>query len=284
MSEENKRASETAGIAGLGLIGGSAAKAYKKADWRVYGADRDRSVVGFAELSGVIDGELDDEALTECDIVIIALYPADAVKYIRDNSGNLAGKLVIDFCGTKSEVCRAGFEEAEKSGFTFVGGHPMAGTHNSGFKYSDADMFRGAPFVIVPPVFDDPALLDRVKKALSPLGMKRFSVTTAEEHDRLIAFTSQMAHVISSAYIKSPTAAAHKGFSAGSYRDMTRVAWLNPTMWAQLFIENKDNLLPEIESFIGELERYKDALEKEDKKTLEALLEEGRKRKEEVDG
>ncbi|MBR4661127.1 MAG: prephenate dehydrogenase, partial [Clostridia bacterium] len=114
--------------------------------------------------------------------------------------------------------------------------------------------------------------------------MKHFSVTTAEEHDKLIAFTSQMAHVISSAYIKSPTAAAHKGFSAGSYRDMTRVAWLNPTMWAQLFIENKDNLLPEIESFIGELEKYKDALEKEDKKALEGLLEEGRKRKEEVDG
>ena len=284
MSEEKTEKTGAVGVVGLGLIGGSAAKAYKRAGWRTYGADRDRAVLGFAELSGAIDGELDEGTLSSCGLVLIALYPSDAVKYLRENSKKLAGKLVIDFCGTKKDVCLAGFEEAEKSGFTFVGGHPMAGTHNSGFKYSDADMFRGAPFVIVPPVFDDPALLDRAKKALSPLGMKRFSVTTAEEHDKLIAFTSQMAHVISSAYIKSPTAAAHKGFSAGSYRDMTRVAWLNPAMWAQLFIENKDNLLPEIESFIGELEKYKNALEKEDKDTLVALLEEGRKRKEEVDG
>ncbi|MBQ6263213.1 MAG: prephenate dehydrogenase [Clostridia bacterium] len=284
MSEEKTEKTGAVGVVGLGLIGGSAAKAYKRAGWRTYGADRDRAVLGFAELSGAIDGELDEGTLSSCGLVLIALYPSDAVKYLRENSKKLAGKLVIDFCGTKKDVCLAGFEEAEKSGFTFVGGHPMAGTHNSGFKYSDADMFRGAPFVIVPPVFDDPALLDRAKKALSPLGMKRFSVTTAEEHDKLIAFTSQMAHVISSAYIKSPTAAAHKGFSAGSYRDMTRVAWLNPAMWAQLFIENKDNLLPEIESFLVELGKYKDALEKEDKEALETLLEEGRKRKEEVDG
>ncbi len=281
---KNDETAGTVGVVGLGLIGGSAAKAYKRAGWRVYGADRDRSVLGFAALSGAIDGELNGETLPCCDLVLIALYPADAASYLRDNSEKLAGKLVIDFCGTKKTVCRVGFEEAAKSGFTFAGGHPMAGTHNSGFKFSDADMFRGAPFVIVPPVFDDPALLDRVKNSLSPLGMKRFSVTTAEEHDKLIAFTSQMAHVISSAYIKSPTAAFHKGFSAGSYRDMTRVAWLNPSMWAGLFIENKDNLLPEIESFIGELEKYREAIEKEDEEALEALLLEGRKRKEEVDG
>ena len=282
MSEEKKCG--TVGVVGLGLIGGSAAKAYKRAGWGVYGADRSEYVVGFAELSGVLDGGLDAETLPLCDLVLIALYPSDAVAFLHDNGTALKGKLVIDFCGTKREVCRAGFEEAEKNGFTFVGGHPMAGTHNSGFKFSDAEMFRGAPFVIVPLVFDDMALLDRVKEALSPLGMKRFSVTTAEEHDRLIAFTSQMAHVISSAYIKSPTAVAHKGFSAGSYRDMTRVAWLNPAMWAQLFVENKENLLPEMESFIGELEKYKEALEKEDRETLEALLDEGRKRKKEVDG
>ena len=272
------------GVVGLGLIGGSVAKAYSAAGRTVYGYDRDGTVTGFASLCGAIAGTLDENSLKECRLVVVALFPDAAVAYLRENSKALEGKLVIDCCGTKRAVCEAGFEEAEKSGFAFVGGHPMAGTHNSGFKYSDANMFRGAPFVIVPPVFDDAELLDRVKTALSPLGIKRFSVTTAEEHDRLIAFTSQMAHVISSAYIKSPTARAHKGFSAGSYRDMTRVAWLNPEMWAELFLQNRDNLLQELDSLIAELTEYKGAVENRDREKLEALLEEGRRIKEEVDG
>lgn len=272
------------GIVGLGLIGGSAAKAYKEAGISVYGFDRDSSVLGFARLSGVTEGVLDGTTLPLCDLVIVALYPEDSAEWIKKNSRELSGKLVIDFCGTKKAICEAGFSEAEKSGFTFVGGHPMAGTHNSGFKASSAELFRGAPMVIVPPVFDDPSLLSRVKDALSPLGMKRFSVTTAEEHDRLIAFTSQMAHVISSAYIKSPTAAGHKGFSAGSYRDMTRVAWLNPEMWADLFLQNAENLSREISSMIGELEKYRVAVDSRDRKRLVELLDEGRRKKEEVDG
>lgn len=275
---------KTVGVVGLGLIGGSVAKAYKEAGYTVYAFDRDAAVTGFAGLCGAIDGELTAETLALCDPVVIALYPGDAVAYLRENSAALRGKLVIDCCGVKRKVCAAGFEEAEKSGFTFVGGHPMAGTHHSGFKYSTAAMFRGASMVVVPPVFDDPALLARVKDALSPLGIKRFSVTTAEEHDRLIAFTSQMAHLVSGAFIKSPTAEAHKGFSAGSYKDMTRVAWLNPAMWAELFIDNRENLLFELDSFIGELEKYKRALEAEDRDALEALLLEGKRKKEEIDG
>ena len=274
----------TVGIAGLGLIGGSFAKAYKAAGHRVLGYDRDRSVEQFAELSAVLDGPLTDEAVRSCDLVIIALYPDATIGYLKEKSALLKGKLVVDCCGTKRKVCKAGFFEAEKNGFTFVGGHPMAGTHFSGFKYSDAGMFRGAPFVMVPPVFDDIELLDRVKTALEPAGFGSFSVTGPEEHDRMIAFTSQMAHVISGAFIKSPTAASHKGFSAGSYRDMTRVAWLNPEMWAELFLENSENLLFELDTFISELEKYRDTLKNGDRERLVALLEEGKRRKEEVDG
>ena len=274
----------TVGIVGLGLIGGSFAKAYKAAGHRVLGYDIDGSVEQFAELSGVLDGPLTDGTISQCDLILIALYPDLTVGYLKEKSALLKGKLVVDCCGTKREVCKAGFAEAEKSGFTFVGGHPMAGTHYSGFKYSDADMFRGAPFVMVPPVFDDIELLDRVKTALEPAGFGSFSVTGPEEHDRMIAFTSQMAHVISSAYIKSPTAASHKGFSAGSYKDMTRVAWLNPGMWAGLFLENRENLIFELDSFICELEKYRDALKEGDRERLVALLEEGKRRKEEVDG
>ena len=160
----------------------------------------------------------------------------------------------------------------------------MAGSQFSGFKYSRAELFQGAPMVLVPPIFDDIQLLDRVKQALKPCGFGSFSVTTAQEHDRMIAFTSQMPHILSNAFIKSPTAASHKGFSAGSYKDLTRVAWLNPGMWAELFLENRDNVLFELDTYIESLTAYRDAIAREDSQTLIALLEEGKRRKEEVDG
>jgi len=181
-------------------------------------------------------------------------------------------------------VCESCFAIAKEYGFTFVGGHPMAGTHNSGFKYARETMFDGAPMILVPPVFDDIALLDRVRRALSPARFGRISAITARDHDRRIAFTSQMAHVVSNAFIKSPTSRSHDGFSAGSYKDMTRVAWLNPSMWAELFMENRDNLLFEIDTFIAEMQKYRDALADEDTEGLMALLDEGRRIKEEVDG
>ena len=138
--------------------------------------------------------------------------------------------------------------------------------------------------MIVPPSFDDIELLDRVKTLLAPVGFGSISVTTAEKHDELIAFTSQMPHIISNAYIKSPTAAAHKGFSAGSYKDLTRVAWLNPKLWAELLLENRDCILNELDWFIAALEQYRDAVKNDDFETLEKLLDDGRRRKEEVDG
>ena len=160
----------------------------------------------------------------------------------------------------------------------------MAGSHYSGFKYSRSNLFQGAPMVLVPPRFDDMALLERVKDALSPCNFGFFSVTTAEEHDKMIAFTSQMPHILSNGFIKSPTAKSHKGFSAGSYRDLTRVAWLNPRMWAELFLENKDFTLFELDTYIDSLKAYRDALADEDQEKLITLLEEGKRRKEEVDG
>ena len=160
----------------------------------------------------------------------------------------------------------------------------MAGSHYSGFKYSRSNMFQGAPMVLVPPRYDDPQLLSQVQEVLAPCGFGSFSVTTAETHDRLIAFSSQMPHIVSNAYIKSPTAQSHKGFSAGSYKDLTRVAWLNPPMWAELFLGNKDNVLNELDYYIQSLQAYRDAIAFGDQERLIALLDEGRKRKEEVDG
>ena len=275
----------TVGIVGLGLIGGSFAKAYHEAGHRVLAFDTDQSVFDFAVLSGAVDGLLSEESLSSCDLILIAVYPSATVEYLRQHGAHIGPKpVVIDCCGIKREVCSRCFPLAEKYGFTFVGGHPMAGSQYSGFKYSRANLFAGAPMVLVPPVFDDIQLLDRVKTALKPCHFGFFSVTTAEEHDKMIAFTSQLAHVVSNAYIKSPTAELHKGFSAGSYKDMTRVAWLAPEMWAELFLENKDFLMAELDTLMANLRQYQDAMVHNDLPGLVRLLDEGRKRKEEVDG
>lgn len=273
----------TVGILGLGLIGGSLARAYHEAGHQVLAYDRDRSVTEFAILAGAVDAPLTQENLSECDLLLLAVYPQAAIDYLETNAAQInKSAVVIDCCGTKRDICAVGFRLAQKHGFLFVGGHPMAGTHFSGSKYSRATLFKGAPMVLVPPVFDDMQLIDRVCKLLAPPAFGQFSVTTAEKHDEMIAFTSQLAHVVSNAYVKSPTAAAHKGFSAGSYKDLTRVAWLNPEMWTELFLENKDNLTREIDTLIEELRQYRDAMAADDPETLCRLLDEGKKRKEEV--
>ena len=274
------------GVIGLGLIGGSMAKAYKRdPEMQVYGADSNRMIVDFAILAQAIDAELTDEILPEIDLLFLASYPQGVIDHLHRVAPMISKKCtVIDLSGIKQKICETGFALAEKYGFCFIGGHPMAGTHKSGFKYSQEDMFDGAPMVIVPPVFDDILLLDRVKTMLKPARFGRISPITAEEHDRRIAFTSQMAHVVSNAFIKSPTARAHDGFSAGSYRDLTRVAWLNPDMWAELFLENREPLLFELDTLITSLNTYREAINDNDIDRLRSLLDEGRRIKEEVDG
>ena len=273
------------GILGLGLIGGSLARAYAKNSHTVLAYDRDESILSFAQLADAVHGKLDDSNIHTCDLILLSIYADASASWLEENAKFIRkDALVIDCCGIKTEICKRCFPLAEKYGFTFVGGHPMAGSHNSGFKYSRSNLFQGAPMVIVPPRFDDPELLQWVKDALAPCGFKSFSVTTAKSHDKMIAFTSQMPHIISNAYIKSPTALSHNGFSAGSYKDLTRVAWLNPQMWAELFLSNKENVLEELDILINSLDQYKTAIEQKDADELIRLLDEGRKRKEEVDG
>lgn len=275
----------TVGIVGLGLIGGSFAKAYQKEGHRVLGQDLDRSVLDFAVMSGAVSAELREQDLKTCDLILICVTPRAAVKWLRAAAPAVGGHgVVIDCCGTKQAVCSACFELSRQYGFCYVGGHPMAGTHHSGFKYAAAALFEGAPMVIVPPDFNNIELLERVKALLAPAHFGSVSVTTAEQHDEMIAFTSQLAHLVSNAYIKSPTARLHQGFSAGSYKDMTRVAWLNAPMWAELFLENRDYLLEELSRLTEHLTQYKTAMEQNDFAALSRLLEDGKRCKEEVDG
>lgn len=273
------------GILGLGLIGGSLARAYALEGHTVYAIQRNENMLSFAMLAGAVHGKLNEATIPECDLILLAIYPDGSASWLEKHAHLVSpDALVIDCCGIKKEICARCFPLAKKYGFTFVGGHPMAGSQFSGFKYSRASLFKGAPMVLVPPVFDDMQLLDRVKQALKPCQFGFFSVTTAEEHDKMIAFTSQMPHILSNAFIKSPTALNHKGFSAGSYKDLTRVAWLNPQMWAELFMENKENVLFELEFYINSLIAYKEAISDDNMEQLISLLEEGKKRKEQVDG
>ena len=273
------------GILGLGLIGGSFARAYAKAGHTVYACENDESIFSFAQLAGVVQGPLSEEHIVQCDLIVLAIYAEGCVNWLEQHAHLIhAATTVIDCCGVKETVCNHCFPIAQKYGFTFIGAHPMAGSHFSGFKYSRSNLFQGAPMVLVPPRFDDAELLHKTKELLSPCGFGSFSVTTAKQHDEMIAFTSQMPHILSNAFIKSPTALSHKGFSAGSYRDLTRVAWLNPQMWSELFLNNKDNILFELDSYIQNLMAYRDAISTENESVLIALLDEGRKRKEEVDG
>lgn len=273
------------GILGLGLIGGSLARAYAKAGHRVFAQGQDASILEFAQLAGAVEAPLNQETIPQCDLILLAIYTGGCIAWLEENAGSISPEaLVMDCCGVKKEICDFAFPVAEKYGFTFIGGHPMAGSHQSGFKYSRSNLFQGAPMVLVPSRFDDARLLERAVEALAPCHFGKFSVTTGEKHDEMIAFTSQMPHIVSNAYIKSPTAAAHKGFSAGSYKDLTRVAWLNPGMWAELFLSNKENILRELDVYIASLCQYREAIAREDEAQLVQLLEDGRRRKKEVDG
>ena len=274
------------GIIGLGLIGGSIAKAIKEnTEHYVLGHDIDPTVVHKALLLNAIDIPLAEEALAECQVIIVALYPKDTIQYIA-NHCHLFSKdaVVIDTCGVKSSICSAIEPISKKNGFFFIGAHPMAGTTHSGFNYSEKALFDKASMVLTPLTGTPIETVELIKKLSVSIGFTNTQIATPEEHDQVIAFTSQLAHVVSNAYVKSPTAMLHKGFSAGSYVDLTRVAKLNENMWGELFIDNKDFLASEIKGLIDRLTLYKTAIESSDEPALKALLKEGSDLKIKIDG
>lgn len=272
-------------IIGLGLIGGSMAKTLKKnTPHTILGIDTDPQVMFKARLMEAIDADLTPERLAICDMVFVATWPQKAVSYVQEHAAQIRkGAVVIDLCGVKRTVCEPLFGVAEENGFLFVGGHPMAGIEYSGFDHASTSLFQNASMILTPPRNTNLQVLAELKHFFRELGFARVVVTTPEEHDRVIAYTSQLAHVVSSAYVKSPEAMEHHGFSAGSFKDMTRVARLQPDMWTELFMLNREPLLSELDALIGHLNEYRDALENADAKQLHALLKAGAERKEIVD-
>ena len=274
------------GIVGLGLIGGSMAKSVKTRTLHaVWGADIDSETMTLARLCGAIDGPLTDENLADCDLLLLALAPRSVVGWVQEHAKGIARKtVVIDLCGIKRAVCRELAPLARQHGFTYVGGHPMAGLERSGFVNAQPDLFTDSSMLLMKGPDTDIQLLDRLKAFFTDVGFASLTFTTPEEHDRIIAYTSQLAHVVSSAYIRSPEALERRGFSAGSFRDMTRVARLDETLWTELLMDNRDFLVGQIETLIDNLNGYLDALKSDDATRLRALLKEGREKKAQAGG
>lgn len=265
------------GIVGLGLIGGSMAKAFHEyTNCSVLGYDSNPAVLEAAEACGAIDRAGGWEDLARLDLLILAIYPQAAVDFIREHGTQIPRScLVTDTCGIKTQVCAELSALAKEFGFRFVGSHPMAGREKVGFAASEASLFRGASYLITPcgASDEDVALLERTAEAL---GFGRCVVTTPEKHDRMIAFTSQVPHALACAYVLSPQCPDHKGFSAGSYRDVSRVANINETLWMELFLSNAGPLTAELDTLIENLSAVRDAIHDGDAQRLSSLLRQGR--------
>ncbi len=273
-------------VVGLGLIGGSMAKTIQKnmPQHTVLGMDTNPQVMMTARLLEAIDADLTPERLAICDMVLIATWPKTAIDYVTEHAHLIRkGATVIDLCGVKRAVCEPLFKVAQKNGFLFVGGHPMAGIEYSGFDHATASLFQNASMILTPPPGITIEALVELKYFFRELGFGKVVMTTPEDHDRVISYTSQLAHIVSSAYVKSPEAMEHHGFSAGSFKDMTRVARLNPQMWTELFMLNRESLTGELDALIAHLNEYREALINADAQTLQTLLQQGTERKEIVD-
>lgn len=265
------------GVIGLGLIGGSFCKTIKKnSEHKVFGYDINSLTILKAQMTSAIDGVLDESIASTIDLLVVATNPdvfLAAVERFLPLLKNNA--IVMDFCGTKKNVVDAMALLSKKyTALKFYGGHPMAGREFSGFDRSTSTLFLKASMILVPvntDIFDN----DFIKKFFLELGFLEVVFTTSENHDKVIAYTSQLCHVVSNAFIKNKTSQKHYGYSAGSYKDLTRVARLDSEMWSTLMLENKENLYNELCELIDNLQVYKEAIKNGDKQALKNALQEG---------
>lgn len=276
---------KTVGVVGLGLIGGSMAKAiHAYTDCTLLGYDTDGAVLSRALDEGIVSAALTAERLAECELVIIALYPQAVVQYVTEHRDQFRkGGIVMDCGGVKGVICHPLEVVVKDAGFHFIGGHPMAGIERSGYAFSFPDMFQGASLIVTPYPGTPDSCVKELWGFMSRLGFARLTPSTPDQHDHIIAYTSQLAHVVSCAYVGSPSAPNFEGFSAGSFKDMTRVAKLNEDMWTELFLENKDALVREIDTLVEELAAFAYTIRRGDRENLHRMLQRARIIKETID-
>lgn len=271
-------------VAGLGLMGGSMAKAVRAyTDCKVYGWNRTASVVEEAIRAGTLDGAADDAVLGQADLILVGLYPQATIDWIKAHiAACKPGCLIIDMVGVKQCMVDALAPLAQAHGVHYIGGHPMAGKEFSGYAYAEAELFRNASMILVQTDSSPLWAVDLAEGFFDRLGFARVVRCSAQQHDHMIAYTSQLCHVVSSAFIKSPEALKHNGYSAGSYKDLTRVAKLNEEMWTELFLLNQAPLVQEIDEIMRHLQDYRDVIAAGDADRLRTLLREGREIKESI--
>lgn len=268
-------------VVGLGLIGGSLCKAMKKYTYHhVTGCDINKDIEEFALRDVAVDDTFSGN-FSGFDLVILSLFPEASEKFFRENAGKFdKNTLVTDVCGIKGRFSERMRKTAEENGLRYIGIHPMAGKEFGGYANSSADLFVKANFIIAAEENDPETDKETLASLAKEIGAGKIVVTSPENHDKMIAYTSQLAHIVSSAYVKSPELQLECGFSGGSFQDMTRIATMNEKMWTDLFMQNRENLQFELDTLIGNLLQYRDALENADSEKMLALIAEGRKLKE----
>ncbi len=272
---------QTVLVVGLGLIGGSLAMALTRSGkYEVVGTSRRIETVEEALDAGAIARPADPNTWREADIVMLCVTPSATVSLLRQHVAELRpGTVVTDVCGIKQAIVAECTAICQPQGVCFVGAHPMAGKEKNGFEHADADLFRGASYILTPTAETPDSAVRTMRELVMTLGCARVTVTTPENHDRMIAYTSQIPHVLAGAYVSSPRCADHVGYAAGSYRDVSRVATIDEQLWSELFLLNRDQLSAELDELIGNLQKYRQALATSDVDTLKALIRFGRESK-----
>ena len=260
-------------VVGLGIIGGSFCKAFKKhTDHHIIGINRTPEVAQAALREGAIDEIGTAQSLQNADVVFLCMYPQACVAYIRENGRYIKkGTIVTDAAGIKRALCPQLKALSEELGFTFVGSHPMAGKEKNGFGVSEAELYEGASFIVVPCGAPQESV-DALSELALSIGFGSVTVTTPEEHDRMIAYTSQLPHVLACAYVLSPSCPNHKGFSAGSYRDVSRVANINSRLWSELFLANRETLLTEMDNYRKSFDELYDTIKNGDREKMREMM------------
>lgn len=270
-------------IVGLGLMGGSYALALRKLrPKKIWAVDINMDILKKAKEMGAIDqgyptGEI---PLRDSDLVVICIYPELAVKFVKENLNNFKQEAVITDVGGNKKKLIAEIKSFLREDLDFVGGHPLAGKEDSGFAHASADIFLGANYLLTPVPGNKQVSLHLVKKMIRGLGCKEPVYLEPEEHDRIIAYTSQLPHVIAATLINSLRLKDTQNLIGGSFRDATRVARMNVDLWTELLMENRENIVTEIGVFMDNLAKIQAALQKEDCLSLRAILEQANKGRE----
>lgn len=269
-------------VVGLGLIGGSLCKALKKYTYHtVTGCDLNHDIENAALRDVALDSVFDG-SYKGYDLIVIALFPEASERFLSEHAAEIEKNILItDVCGIKGGFSERMKEISEANGLRYVGIHPMAGKEFGGYYNSTADLFVKANFIVAPFEDSSESDIELLTKLAKEIGAGKIVVTSPENHDKMIAYTSQLAHIVSSAYVKSPELGLECGFSGGSFQDMTRIATMNEKMWTDLFMQNRENLQYELDTLISNLKKYSEALKNGDSERMRALIAEGRELKEE---